>query len=67
MKVDLPGVDKKNIDLHFNNQYLTLAVHQEEEHEEKKNERYIRKERSSYSYSEVIIWKKRMNRMSKPN
>lgn len=51
LKVDLPGVDKKNIDLHFNNQYLTLAVHQEEEHEEKKNERYIRKERSSYSYS----------------
>lgn len=50
LKVDLPGVDKKNVSLDFNNQYLTLAVHQEKEAEEE-NQKYIRKERSNFSYS----------------
>lgn len=50
LKVELPGVDKKNIDLDFNNQYLTLSVHQEEEKEDKEC-KYIRKERSSFSYT----------------
>lgn len=50
LKVELPGVDKKNINLDFNNQYLTLSVNQEEEKEEKK-QRFIRKERSRFSYS----------------
>ncbi len=50
LKVDLPGVDKKNISLDFNNQYLTLSVNQEEEQEDK-NQKYIRKERSRFSYS----------------
>lgn len=50
LKVELPGVDKKNVSLDFNNQYLTLAVNQESEAEEE-NQRYIRKERSSFAYS----------------
>ncbi len=50
LKVDLPGVDKKNVSLDFNNQYLTLSVNQEEEQEDK-NQKYIRKERSRFSYS----------------
>ncbi|MCM1131571.1 MAG: Hsp20 family protein [Roseburia sp.] len=50
LKVDLPGVDKKDINLDFNNQYLTLSVNQEEDKEDK-NQHYIRKERSRYSYS----------------
>ncbi len=51
LKVELPGVDKKDVQLDFNNQYLTLSVHQEESKEEKDKEKYIRKERSAYSYS----------------
>ena len=50
LKVDLPGVDKKDVNLDFNNQYLTLSVNQEEDKEDK-NQHYIRKERSRYSYS----------------
>lgn len=51
LKVDVPGVDKKNINLDFNNQYLTLSVNQKEEKQDTDNNKYIRKERTSYSYS----------------
>lgn len=51
LKVEVPGVDKKNITLDFNNQYLTLSVNQKEEKEETSEHKFIRKERSSYSYS----------------
>lgn len=50
LKVELPGVDKKDVNLDFNNQYLTLSVNQEE-NEEEKNQHFIRKERSRFSYS----------------
>lgn len=50
LKVELPGVDKKDVSLDFNNQYLTLSVNQEESKEDK-DQHYIRKERSRYSYS----------------
>ena len=50
LKVDLPGVDKKAVTLDFNNQYLTLSVNQEEDKEEKE-QHFIRKERSRFSYS----------------
>ncbi|MDE7264168.1 MAG: Hsp20 family protein [Anaeroplasmataceae bacterium] len=50
LKVELPGVDKKDVSLDFNNQYLTLSVNQEESKEDKE-QHYIRKERSRYSYS----------------
>ena len=48
--IDLPGVNKKDISLDFNDQYLTLAVKHEEDVDDS-NIRYIRKERSSYSYT----------------
>ena len=51
LKVDVPGVDKKNINLDFNNQYLTLSVNQKEERQDTDNNKYIRKERTSYSYT----------------
>ena len=51
LKVDVPGVDKKNINLDFNNQYLTLSVNQKEEKQDTDNNKYIRKERTSFSYS----------------
>ena len=50
LKVDLPGVDKKDVSLDFNNQYLTLSVNQEEDKDEK-DQHFIRKERSRFSYS----------------
>lgn len=50
LKVDLPGVDKKDISLDFNNQYLTLSVNQEEDKDEQ-DQHFIRKERSRFSYS----------------
>ncbi|MDE7213477.1 MAG: Hsp20/alpha crystallin family protein, partial [Anaeroplasmataceae bacterium] len=50
LKVDLPGVEKKDINLDFNNQYLTLSVNQEEDKEDRE-QHYIRKERSRFSYS----------------
>lgn len=50
LKVDLPGVEKKDVNLDFNNQYLTLSVNQEEDKEEK-DLHYIRKERNRFSYS----------------
>lgn len=50
LKVDLPGVDKKEVGLDFNNQYLTLSVNQEENKEEQ-DQHFIRKERNRFSYS----------------
>lgn len=50
LSVEMPGVLKKDINLEFNNQYLTISVNQENE-QEQSNKKYIRKERSSYSYS----------------
>lgn len=50
LKVELPGVDKKDINLDFNNQYLTISVNQEEDKDEK-DQHFIRKERSRFSYS----------------
>lgn len=50
LKVELPGVEKKDVNLDFNNQYLTLSVNQEEDKDEK-NQHFIRKERSRFSYS----------------
>lgn len=46
--VDVPGVDKKDINLSFEDGYLTVSVEQNTENEDK-NKSYIRKERSSMS------------------
>ncbi|HRF70710.1 MAG: Hsp20/alpha crystallin family protein [Anaeroplasmataceae bacterium] len=50
LEVELPGVEKKDVSLDFNNQYLTLSVNQEDS-TEAKEKHYIRKERSRFSYS----------------
>ena len=48
---DLPGASKENIDLKYEDDYLTIAVRNEENKDEKDDEgKYIRRERrSSYS------------------
>ncbi|MDE5566708.1 MAG: Hsp20/alpha crystallin family protein, partial [Anaeroplasmataceae bacterium] len=48
LKVEIPGVDKKDVSLDYNNQYLTLTVHQEKE-TDTNDLKYVRKERSNYS------------------
>ena len=49
LMIDLPGVAKEDISLDFNDEYLTVFVKHEENSDE--SIRYIRKERSNYSYS----------------
>lgn len=49
LMIDLPGVKKENIRLDYNDEYLTVFVEHDEVSEE--NVKYIRKERSNYSYS----------------
>ena len=47
---DLPGISKENVELKYENDYLTIAVRQEENKEDKNEDKYIRKERrSSYT------------------
>ena len=47
--MDLPGYDKKDIDIDFDNKYLTIAASKEEDvNDEGKN--YIRRERNFGSY-----------------
>ena len=46
--VELPGVNKENIDLKYANNYLTITVSNNHECEDS-NDDYIRKERYNYS------------------
>ena len=50
LMIDLPGVQKKDISLDYNDEYLTVSV-KHEENSDDSEVRYIRKERSNYSYS----------------
>lgn len=53
---DLPGLDKENIDLNYENNVLSIRAHQEREEEEKHEEgNYIRRERSTRSYSRQFL------------
>lgn len=50
IEMDIPGFDKKDIDLDLDNGYLTItASHENKVDEEEKN--YIRKERTSFKSS----------------
>lgn len=49
LEAELPGVDRENIDLEINSDYLTIRVNNEEVIEED-NDNYIRKERHSGTY-----------------
>ena len=48
--VDVPGVDKNNISVDFDDNTLTIEINQENE-KDNSNKSYIRKERSSFSMS----------------
>lgn len=52
--VDLPGIDKNNINVSFKDGYLTIEAKAEEKHDEEENVKYLHKERfygaSSRSY-----------------
>ena len=45
IEMDVPGYDKKDIDIDINNKYLTIKAKKEEHHEDK-DKNYIRRERS---------------------
>lgn len=53
VKADIPGVDKKGIDVALANQLLTISVENEEEKEDK-DENYIVKERRYFSSQRSI-------------
>jgi HSP20 family protein len=45
IEADAPGLDKKDIEVEYDNGYLKISASKEEEHEDK-NKNYIKKERS---------------------
>lgn len=52
LEADLPGFNKKDINISLENDYLTIKAERHSEHEEKdKKNRYVRCERSYGSYS----------------
>ena len=50
LTIDVPGVDKKNINVQLNNDTLTIEAKQDSE-KENKNKHYIRRERYQSSYT----------------
>ena len=59
MEVEMPGFDKKDIEVSFNDGYVTVSANKEEKEEDEKNgKKYLRRERScscsrSYYVGEV--------------
>jgi HSP20 family protein len=50
VEAELPGLKKEDINIKFENDYLTISVNKEEENtEEDKKEKYIHKERTLFS------------------
>ena len=56
---ELPGVNKEDINIDYNNNYLTISATRNNEHEEKKDN-YIRRERSYGSISRCRTKKSRI-------
>lgn len=54
VKVDIPGVDPKNIDINFDHNTLTIKGEKESEHKESKDN-FIRYERSKGSFYRRIM------------
>jgi HSP20 family protein len=53
---DLPGMAKEDINITYDNDILTIAAQHNQEHEEKDEDKhYIRKERSSSSFSRQFV------------
>lgn len=58
LEADLPGLTKEDIQLDYTNNVLSISAHQETNKEEKDDEgNYIRRERSSRSYSRQFLIK----------
>lgn len=54
VKIDIPGVDPKDIDIHFDRNTLTIKGEKEAEHKEKKDN-FVRYERSKGSFYRRIL------------
>lgn len=58
LEADLPGLDKENIQLDYNNNVLSIRAEQEVSTEAKdEDSNYIRRERSSRSYNRQFLIK----------
>lgn len=58
VEADLPGLTKEDIKLDYADNVLSISAHKETESEEKdENKNYIRRERSSRSYSRQFLIK----------
>lgn len=58
LEADLPGLTKEDIELHYHDNILSINAHQESSKEEKDEEsNYIRRERSTRSYSRQFLLK----------
>lgn len=51
LEVDLPGFDKKDVNLNLENGYLTISAKREHHYESDKKDNYIRRERSFGQFS----------------
>jgi len=55
IEAEMPGVKKEDINIHYENDHLTINVHQEESKEDKdEQDNYIHRERSSRSFERSI-------------
>lgn len=57
VQIDVPGYDKNNIDISYENDVLSVSGNVNEENEEKKDETYFVKERRMKSFSKKWILK----------
>ena len=58
LEADLPGLTKDDIQINYDDNILSIHAHQETSHEEKdEEENYVRRERSSRSYSRQFLIK----------
>lgn len=55
LKVDIPGVKKEDININYNDKYLTIS-YKESNKEEERNKKYITKERFLGSYSRSYLF-----------
>ena len=52
LEIDLPGFDKENVSIDYHNEYLTIKVVKNENHDE--NDKYIKKERFYGEYKRTF-------------
>jgi len=55
IEAEMPGIKKEDINIHYENDHLTVSVHQEEKKEENDEEsKYIHRERNTRSFERSI-------------